>query len=270
MRTTAVRDGDDWVINGSKVFISRAGRADFICVFAVTDPDRRQYGGISAFIVEKGTPGLNLVRPIPIMAASGVDRCFEPWELHFGNLRVPGFQILGKLGQGFKIAQKELSRQRMNVGAECLGMASRSYGMMVDYTRQRSLFGARLADKQSIQVMIVDSWIEIHTTRLAVYEAAWKNDRGDDARVEAGMVKVTGTEMATRVVDRAIQVHGGYGVTTELPCSHWYNKLRPMRLYEGPTEVHKYHVMARALIGERARQTSWPHQPNPILATGDK
>lgn len=248
MQTRAVRDGDDWVINGSKIFISRAGRADFIAVMAVTDQDRRQHGGISVFIVDKGAPGMNLVRPIPIMAASGMDTFYQPWEIYFEDCRVPASQMLGNPGDGFKIAQTLLSNARMNIGAECLGISSRSYEMMVSYAKERVLFGEPLAKKQSIQSLIVDSWIEIHTTRLAVHQAAWKNDRGEDTRVEAGMLKLIGTEMATRIVDRAIQVHGGYGVTTELPFSHWYNKLRPMRLYEGPSEVHKYQVMARALL----------------------
>ncbi|MBI5947257.1 MAG: acyl-CoA/acyl-ACP dehydrogenase [Chloroflexi bacterium] len=248
MRTTAVRDGDDWVINGSKVFISRAGRADVIVVFAVTDPERRQHGGITAFLVDKGTPGLHLVRPIPIMAANGNDKFYQPWELYFEDLRVPASSVLGGIGQGFRLAQRELSTQRMNIGAECLGISTRSYDMMVAYAKQRVLFGEPLAAKQSIQAMIVDSWIDIHTTRLAVQHAACKNDLGQDTRVEAGMLKLIGTEMATRIVDRAIQVHGGYGVTTELPLAHWYNKLRPMRLYEGPSEVHKFQVLARELL----------------------
>lgn len=191
---------------------------------------------------------MNLVWRIPIMAAGGDDSFYAPWELYFENCRVPASQLLGKLGEGFRVAQRELSTQRMNIGAECVGISDRCYGMMVDYAKQRVLFGEPIAAKQGIQSMIVDSWIEMHTTRLALYHAAWKNDRGEDTRVEAGMLKLIGTEMATKVVDRAIQIHGGYGVTTELPFAHWWNKLRPMRIYEGPSEVHKFQVIARALL----------------------
>ena len=120
--------------------------------------------------------------------------------------------------------------------------------MMRDYVRERVLFGEPIVAKQAVQGMLVDSWIDIHTTRLVVYDAAWKNDQEQDVRVEAGLVKLLGSEMVGRVVDRAIQIHGGYGVTTELPFAHWYNRVRAMRVYEGPTEVQKYQVVARALL----------------------
>lgn len=243
MQTRAVRDGDDWVINGSKVFISGAGEADFLVVMAVSDPVRRQHGGVTAFLVDRGTPGYNLVRQIPIMM-----NWINPWELYFDNCRVPSSQILGEEGMGYRVAQRGLSTARMNIGAQCVGIADRCYEMMVGYAKQRVLFGEPIAAKQSIQSMIVDSYVDIHTTRLVTYDAAWKNDQGMDTRVEAGLVKLLGTEMATRVVDRAIQIHGGYGVTTELPFAHWYVRLRPMRLYEGPTEVQKYQVVARSLL----------------------
>lgn len=249
MRTKATRDGDDWVLNGSKVFISNAAHADVTVVFAVTDESRRQHGGITAFIVDKNTPGMNIVRQIPIMAAAGErDPRFNTWEVFFDDCRLPSSQVLGNIGEGFLLAQRLLSRQRMNIGGECVGIASRSYELMVSYAKQRVLFGEPLAHKQGIQSMIVDSWIDIHTTRLALHFAAWKNDLGEDTRVDASTLKLIGTDMATRVVDRAIQVHGGYGVTTELPLAHWYTRLRPMRIYEGPSEVHKYQVLARALL----------------------
>jgi len=138
--------------------------------------------------------------------------------------------------------------ERMNIGAQCVGIASRCYDMMVTYAKERVLFGEPIAAKQAVQAMIVDSYVDVHTTRLVTYDAAWKYDQGHDTRVEAGMVKLIGSEMVARVVDRAIQVHGGYGVTTELPFAHWYNRIRPMRVYEGPTEVQKFQILARALL----------------------
>lgn len=247
MQTRAVRDGDDWVINGSKVFITGAGEADFLVVMAVTDPTRRQHGGVTAFLVDKGTPGFNLVRRIPIMRASASE-WVGPWELYFEDCRVPPSQILGTEGMGFRLAQRGLSAARMNIGAQCVGIADRCYEMMTNYAKQRVLFGEPIAAKQAVQSMIVDTYVDIHTTRLVTLDAAWKNDQGQDTRVECGLVKLLGSEMVARVVDRAIQIHGGYGVTTELPFSHWYNRIRPMRLYEGPTEVQKFQVVARALL----------------------
>ena len=248
MQTRAVKDGDDWVINGSKVFITGADVADFVLVVAITDPERRQHGGVTAFLVDRGTPGFQVVRQIPIMRAARHDSWVGPCELLFDNCRVPASQVLGTVGMGFRLAQRGLSTARMNIGAQCVGIASRCYDMMVAYAKERVLFGEPIAAKQAVQAMIVDSYIDIHTTRLVTYDAAWKNDQGLDTRVESGMVKLIGSEMVARVVDRAIQIHGGYGVTTELPFAHWYNRIRPMRVYEGPTEVQKFQILARALL----------------------
>ncbi len=250
MQTKAVKDGDDWLINGSKVFITGAMVADFIIVMAVTDTERRQHGGVTAFIVDRDTPGMQVIRQIPIMRASRQDEWSGagPCEVAFDDCRVPASQILGEVGLGFRLAQRGLSTARMNIGAQCVGIADRCYEMMVSYSKERVLFGEPIAAKQAIQAMIVDSYVDIHTTRLVTYDAAWKNDQGRDTRVEAGLVKLLGSEMVAKVVDRAIQVHGGYGVTTELPFAHWYTRIRPMRLYEGPTEVQKFQVVARALL----------------------
>jgi acyl-CoA dehydrogenase len=248
MQTTAVRDGDNWVINGSKVFITRAGEADFTVVMAVTDKERRQHGGITAFLVDRDTPGFKVVRQIPVMRASHTDGFVGPWELLFEDCVVPASQVLGEVGMGFRLAQRGLTSARMNIGAQCVGIADRCLEMMTDYAKQRVLFGEPLAAKQGIQSMIVDSAVDVHATRLMTYDAACKNDRGQDTRVEAGMMKLLGSEMVGRVVDRAIQIHGAYGVTTELPFAHWYNRVRMMRIYEGASEVQKYQVVARALL----------------------
>lgn len=248
METVAVRDGDNWVINGSKIFITRAGEADFTVVMAVTDKQKRQHGGVTAFLVDRDTPGLRLIRQIPVMRAGGHDGFIGPWELHFEDCVVPASQVLGEAGMGFRLAQRGLSSARMNIGAQCVGIADRCLEMMIGYAKQRVLFGEPLAAKQSIQSMIVDSAVELQSTRLLTYDAAWKNDQGKDTRVEAGMMKLLGSEMVGRVVDRAIQIHGAYGVTTELPFSHWYTRVRMMRIYEGASEVQKYQVVARALL----------------------
>jgi acyl-CoA dehydrogenase len=250
MQTTAVRDGDVWIINGSKIFISGAGTADFLIVMAVTDKDKRQRGGITAFLVDRDTPGLKLVRPIPIAGHALLEgaRTMPPWDLLFEDCVVPHSQVIGEVGGGFRLAQQMLSTERMNIGAQCVGIADRCLQMMTAYAKQRVLFGEPIAAKQGIQNMLVDSAIDVHTTRLLTYDAASKNDRGDDTRVEAGMLKLVGTEMAARVVDRAIQIHGGYGVSTELPFTHWANRVRMMRIFEGPSEVQRYQIVARALL----------------------
>ncbi len=246
MQTTAVRDGDNWVINGAKTFITGADVAEVIYVMAVTDPEKRQHGGISQFRVPRDTPGVTVGRRIRVLGRENTT--LGPHEVFFDNVVVPHSAVVGSEGTGFRIAQRMLSNQRMNIGARSIGIAQRCYDMMVEYSKSRVLFGTPLAEKQAIQSMIVDTYVDVHTTRLLVWDAAFKNDRGLDTRVEAGLVKFIGSEMVHRVVDRAIQVHGGYGVSFDLPFAHWYTSIRPMRVYEGPTEVQKYQVVARYLL----------------------
>lgn len=242
IRTRAVRSGDDWVLNGNKVFISRVASADVVFVVAVTDGDKRQHGGISMFAVDKDNPGLIVSREITTLGGMKVH------ELFFEDCRVPGYAVLGGEGTGFRQAQALLSNARMTVAATALGIATRALAMTIDYAKQRASFGGPLSEKQAVQGMIVDSWTEIHTARLALYNAARRTDAGHDTRVEAGMVKVLGTETVGRVLDRAIQVHGAAGVSLDNPLAHWYGLQRMSRIYEGPTEVHKYHVIARKLL----------------------
>jgi acyl-CoA dehydrogenase len=161
---------------------------------------------------------------------------------------VDELSMIGMEGAGFKGAQKALSAARFDVAARALGIAQRAYEMMVDYAKQRVVFEGPLADKQAVQTMIVDSWLDIQQTRLMLYSCAEKDDRGEDTRVEASVMKMQGTEMVGRVLDRAIQVHGAAGCTYESPLAHWYDSQRMARIYEGPTEVHKYRVLARHLL----------------------
>jgi len=246
MQTVARRDGDNWIINGSKTFITNAAEADVIIVMAVTDTDKRQHGGISQFRVPRGTPGVTVGRRIRVLGFE--NPVMGPFELFLDDVVVPHSALVGNEGTGFRTAQRMLSNARMNIGARSVGVAQRCYDMMVDHVKSRVLFGTPLAEKQAIQGMIVDTFVDVHTTRLLVWDAAFKNDSGADTRVEAGLVKFIGSEMVGRVVDRAIQVHGGYGVSYDLPFAHWYTSLRPMRVYEGPTEVQKYQVVARHLL----------------------
>ena len=169
-------------------------------------------------------------------------------ELVFDSVKVSAENVVGEPGSGFGAAQGLLSRARMNIGARAVGIAARCVEMMIEHAKNRVVFGEPLARKQAVQAMIVDSWVDVHQTRLVIHHAAWKNDRGEDTRIEAGMVKFLGSEMVGRVVDRAIQIHGAMGATMELPLAHWYDRVRMMRIYEGATEVQKYQVVARALL----------------------
>lgn len=238
--THAVQDGDEWVINGSKIWISGFAAADYVFVVARTNKEKTA-GSISMFAVESDNPGI-VAREIPMLGN------FKTHQLIFDNCRVDALSLIGNKGSGFATAQKALSAARFEVGARALGIAQRCYNMMVEFAKQRVTFGGALSDKQSIQSMIVDSWIDIQQNRLMLYTCAEKEDRGEDTRREASMTKMLCTEMVSRVIDRAIQIHGGAGCTYESPLAHWHDSQRMARIYEGPTEVHKYRVLARHLL----------------------
>ena len=244
MLTHAERDGDDWVINGRKIWISRAAEADFTIVMAVTDKEKRARGGISAFLVDKGAPGFNVLRRIPMIGGAAT------YEIAFEDCRVEGWKLLGTEGQGFAPMQLRLGTRRIQMAAWSIGMAQRALDMIVEYVPQRVTFGQPLADRQAIQWWIADAATRIHAARLMTYDCAWKLDQGRDVRVEISMIKAYATEMAYEVVDHAMQTFGAMGMTKELPLQQMSAKLRVMRIYEGPTEVHKW-VVARNLLGGR-------------------
>lgn len=241
LTSSAVRDGDDWVLNGRKIWISRAPQADWTIVMAVTDKALGSRGGISAFIVDKGTPGFNIERRIPMIG--GV----STYEILLENCRVPATQLLGVEGKGFGPMQKRLSTRRIQMAAWCIGRAQRALDMMCEYAPQRKTFGAALADRQAIQWWVADAATRIHACRLMTYEAAARVDRGEDARTQVSMIKVFATEMAWDVIDHAMQTFGAMGMTKEMPLQQMANETRLMRIYEGPTEVHRW-VVARDLL----------------------
>lgn len=243
MTTRAVRDGDEWVINGRKIWVSRVPHADFIIAMARTGAGKR-HEGISAFIIEKGTKGFIIEREIPMLGGQ------RTYELVFEDCRVPSSQILGKLGEGFAPMQLRLTVRRIQIGAWCIGIARRALEMMMDHAQQRSTFGVKLADRQAIQWWIAEAATKIHACRLMVLDAAAKQDAGQDVRTEASMVKVFGTEMATEVLDDAMQTFGAMGVAKELPLQLMMQKVRTMRVYEGPSEVHRM-VIARRMLATR-------------------
>ncbi len=239
IQTSAVRDGDDWVLNGTKVFITGAGLSDWGIVFARTGPGEGRHG-VSAFIVERETPGLT-------MTAIPVIRPHYPYELAFEDCRIPSANLLGEVGKGFDMTTKLLGKLRFPYSAGNLGVAVAAQRMAVDYAKQRSVFGELLSRKQAIQWMLADSEVEIRAARWLIWEGAWKVDRGEDYRQEASIAKLYSSEVLARVVDRAVQIHGAYGVSKDLPLERWYREARVRRLGEGPSEVHRL-VIARNLL----------------------
>ncbi|MBF0277500.1 MAG: acyl-CoA/acyl-ACP dehydrogenase [SAR324 cluster bacterium] len=240
MITRAVKDGNEWVLNGRKIWVSRVPQADFTIVMAVTDPEKGR-NGISAFLVDKGTQGFEISREI--LMGGGI----RTFEIAFENCRIPESQLLGEQGKGFAPMQLRLTVRRLQMGAWCVGMARRALDLMCDYATQRVTFGVPLSERQAIQWWVAEAETKIHACRLMIQHAAWKQDRGDDVRTEASMIKVYGTEMATEVIDRATQTMGAMGITKEMPLHLMAQHVRAMRIYEGPSEVHRW-VVARRLL----------------------
>ena len=244
MITRAVRDGEDWVINGRKIWTSRAADADFTIVMAVTDKEKGARGGMSAFLVDGDNPGFKVLRKIPMIGGAFT------YEVLLEDCRVPGWKLLGTEGQGFAPMQIRLGTRRMEMAAWCIGLAQRALDMMCDYAPQRVTFGQPLSDRQAVQWWAADGAMKIHACRLMTYDCAWKLDQGRDVRKEISMVKVMATETAWEVIDHAMQCFGAMGMTKEMPLQLMAASVRNMRIYDGPSEVHRM-VVARNLMGTR-------------------
>jgi acyl-CoA dehydrogenase len=241
MKTRAVRQGDHYIINGTKRFITGAGDADIGQLMAVTDPAKGAHGGISCFMVDMKTPGLTLVTRYKTMMGE------EPWHITFDDMKVPAENLVGKEGEGFKLAQKWLGIGRLKHGARALGVAERCIEMGASYSKQRITFGKPLSERQGITFKLADSYVELHAARLMVYQAAWKNDQKQDIRNEAYMAKLFADEMSFRVVDRVLQIHGGIGLTLDLPLAKWFVDQRSRMITEGASEVMRM-VIAREVL----------------------
>ena len=246
IQTKAVRDGDKWIINGSKLWISGADRADFGLVFARTDSSKGR-NGVTCFIVDTDTPGFHVRRIVHTLRSA-----HYATELQFENMIVPSANILGELNKGFAIANDRLTRQRIPYAAGCIGVAMKAQEMALEYVPQRETFGAPLSSRQAIQWMLVDNDIDIKQSLWIVLEAAEKAQRGDPFRKEAAMAKLVATEAGGRVVDRCMQMFGGLGVAKDLPLERWFREMRIRRIGEGPSEVQR-HVIARELLGSSLR-----------------
>ena len=246
IQTKAVQDGDDWVINGGKIFISGADRADYGLVFARTSEEKGR-GGVTCFIVDTDTPGFHVRRVVHTLRSARYAT-----ELQFEDMRVSAKNILGAVNKGFAIANDRLSRQRIPYSAGCIGVAIKAHELAIEYAGLRETFGAALASRQSIQWMLVDNEIDVQQARWATLEAASLADRGEPFRKQAAMAKLIASEGASRVVDRCMQIHGGYGVTKDFPFERWFREMRIRRIGEGPSEVQR-HIIARDILGQSLR-----------------
>ena len=246
LRGRAVRDGDEWVIDAHKWFSSGADGAGFGIVMVVTDPEASPHERASMIIVPTDTPGYELVRKVSVMGHEG-----RGWGTHcetrFTNVRVPVANTLGEPGDGFRIAQKRLGPGRIHHVMRWLGQMQRAFELMCSYSLERRAFGEALADKQTVQSWIADSAAEIQACRLMTLQAAHRLDEGDEARVEVSLIKFYAARVLHDVIDRAIQVHGGLGVTDDTPLAVMYRMARGARIYDGADEVHRM-VVARRIL----------------------
>jgi acyl-CoA dehydrogenase len=241
MRTTAVRDGDHFVINGTKRFISGAERADFVILMAATDRSKGSRGGISCFVLDMDTPGVKLTTRYETLTGE------RPWEIVFEDVRVHERHLIGKEGAGFSLGQKWLGAGRIKQGARALGATRRCLELAATYANQRSTFGQPLAKRQSIQWRLVDTYVALEAATLLVHNAAARIDRGEDDRNDAYLVKLFCTEMAWQAADMCLQVHGGIGLTTDLPVERLWRDQRSHMITEGTPEIMRM-ALARHVL----------------------
>ncbi len=243
VQTTARRDGDHYVLNGSKRYITNAGRAHLFTVMARTDPDRKGAGGVSAFVVPRELEGLSVGKPEKKMGQQGA----HIHDVNFDNVRVPAENRLGDEGQGFKVAMQVLDRGRLHISAVCVGVAERLIADCVAYATERKQFGQALSSFQMIQAMIADSKTEALAARALTLETARKKDAGDDVVLESAAAKLYASEMVGRVADRAVQIFGGAGYVHDYGIERLYRDVRIFRIYEGTSEVQKL-IIARETL----------------------
>lgn len=242
MSTMATRDGDGWLINGTKKWIGKADWGDFLIVVAVTDPEKRARGGMTAFLIDRGTPGVDVIRRLPTISN------YRPCEVQFNDVRVGDEQVLGEIGQAFVPLQNRFGIRRLEIASRSVGAVERLLDMMIDYTTKRVTFGQPLADRQMIQQWIADGVMGLHACRLINYDAARKLDRGVvDIRQEAATAKVMATELLSRVADWCLQAHGGVGLGKDLPIESYTRLVRIWRIVEGASEVHRVSIARRAI-----------------------
>jgi len=265
IKTSAVRDGDQWVINGHKWFSSNASVADFLIVMCVTNPDVHPYQGSSMIIVPTDTPGLDIVRDVDTMEHpdGGGPRFGGHSEIIYRDVRVPYENLVGNEGDGFVLAQQRLGPGRIHHCMRWLGQSRRAFDMLCERAVSRFTHGSYLAEKQTIQNWVADSAAEMQAARLMTLFAAWKMDTegAAKARVEIAMIKYFGAQVLYNVIDRALQIHGSLGFSTDLPLESMYRHARAARIYDGPDEVHKVTVARKILKGYQPVEVPTEHIP---------
>lgn len=239
IQTRGIRDGDNWVLNGSKIFITGAGEAEWGIVFVRTNPDLGREG-ISCFIIEKDTPGFT-PRVFEVM------RSTTAYEIAIEDCVVPQSRMLGEEGKGLDLSLRLLTKNRFRYSAANIGVCVAALKMAVEHSKQRSTFGKPLSRRQAIQWMLADSEVEIRAARWLTWEGCWKHDRGEDYRIEASICKLYSGDVLWNVIDRCVQIFGGYGLAKEYPFERWLREARFRRIGEGPSEVHRM-VVSRGLI----------------------
>ena len=243
MRTVAARDGDGWVIHGEKVWITNGDLSDLVTVYAVTDRAKGARGGVTAFLVPSRSKGFTVGKREEKMGQRGSSTV----ALSFDGVRVGDEQRLGEVGEGFRIAMATLDRGRLALGANCLGCAREAHALSVDYAKQRKSFGKTIGENQAIQWMLADSATEIFAMESLVYRTAWMCDQHESFSRESAMTKLFCSEALDRIVDRAVQIHGGMGYSAEYPVEKLYRDARVTRIYEGTSEIQRI-VIARDVL----------------------
>ena len=244
LRTTARREGDHYLVNGSKRFITNAPTAGMFTLMARTDPNNKGAGGVSAFIVEANTPGITVGKPDKKMGQRGAHTA----DVTFDNVRVPAENIIGgKEGMGFKTAMKVLEKGRIHIAAICVGAAERMLEDALAYAMERRQFGQPIAEFQLVQAMLADSKMEVYAARCMVIDAARRRDDGENVSTEASCCKLFASEMCGRVADRAVQIFGGSGYVSDHGIERFYRDVRLFRLYEGTSQIQQI-VIARNMI----------------------
>jgi alkylation response protein AidB-like acyl-CoA dehydrogenase len=244
-KTFAVRDGNEWVLNGSKIFTTNGGDAETYIVFARTDKDAQKHHGISAFIVEKDTPGFSFGKKEKKMGIRSSLTC----ELVFENCRIPADQLLGKEGEGFKVAMKTLDGGRIGIASQALGIAQGAYEETLNYARERKQFDQPIATFQGVQFILADMAVRIEASRLLVYQSAWRASAGLSYGKESAMAKLSASETAMWVTTKAVQVHGGYGYTRDFPVERMMRDAKITEIYEGTSEVQRVVIGAAITRG---------------------
>lgn len=258
LKTKAVKKGDKWIINGTKTFISKCDYPSvFFIVIAVTDPEASSKDRFTAFLIDREHPGVRIGKEIPVIGA------MPSWDLILDDVEVTDEAILGDVGKAFIPLQNRFGVRRIELASSCTGMAERLIQMMIDQANNRVTFGKPLAKRGVVQDWIADSTIELESVRWLLYYAAWKSDQGyKDLRIEGASLKVAATEMLTKVADRAMQIHGGVGVSHELGIEYVARMVRIWRILEGPSEIHRWSI-ARQLLKEKK-----PY--NPLIVSEDE